>query len=154
MNLRTVTISNFLLEALAVAQEGIRRNQIDEVEELLERCRIFGRSQWPPQVVQFVDGYKRGRGRKFSKRANAERFERDPNRVAAAYATALIAKMRPGGSGPYKIVSGGTKRTVTAEAIRKAVEYVNGNRFYIGRARHERVADLVRRSRGKYPGGI
>jgi hypothetical protein len=159
LKVRRITISEFLLMALRDAENGLRGNSVDEVDELLERCRIFGRAQWPPEVIQFVDSYKRGRerGRMRSKRADVDLFERNPNRVAAAYAMDLIAAMRPGGKGRYKIsTSDGVKNRVTVEAVRRAVEYVNEkrtlNQFDGRKADPAQVAELVRRSRGRYPG--
>jgi hypothetical protein len=152
LKVRHVNIGAFLHEALLDAQNGLRRGSIDEVDVLLERCLIFGRAQWPAEVVQFVESFKRDRGRVRSKRADMDRFQRDPNRVAAAHAAWRMEQMRPGGKGPYKISNSGS--TVSAEAVQWAVEYVNNKRLneFDGRkADPEKVAELVRRGRGRFP---
>jgi hypothetical protein len=157
MTIRRVTIREFLLEALRDAQDALGRNSIDEINVFLERCRIFGRANWPPEVAEFVDKFKRTRnnGRMRSKQAHVKRFLSDPDRIAADYATALIEQMRPDGRGPYKIVtSDGSKSTVTAEAVRRAVAYVNHDYnplFGFGgrKADPAQVAELVRRGRGR-----
>jgi hypothetical protein len=162
MRIRKATIGEFLLEALRDAQDGLRRKSIDEVDEFIARCEIFGRAQWPPEVARFVDTYKRPRGRMRSEQGQVKRFFGDPNRVAAAYAADLIddLRQRPTGKpkryGPYKIpTENGLKSKISAYAVRKAVEYVNKNykdREFGDRKAHPNiVAEMLRRGRGRYP---
>jgi hypothetical protein len=44
------------------AKNGLRRNSLDEVEDLFEYINRFPRDQWPTEVARLVDRYKRPRG--------------------------------------------------------------------------------------------
>jgi hypothetical protein len=160
--MRQITIREFLLEGLRDARDGLRRKSSDDLDELIARCEIFGRAQWPPEVTRFFQAYKRPRGRMRSERSQMKRFLSDPNRVAAAYAADLIdgLRQRPVGKskryGPYKTPVGkGAKSKLSAHAVRLAVEYVNKNykypEFGDRKANSDSVTEMVRRGRGRYP---
>jgi hypothetical protein len=75
------------------AKNGLRRNSLDEVEDLFDFINRYPQDQWPAEVARFVDRYKRPRGVRTS-RETEDRFTSDPNRVAAAYAARLVEHWR------------------------------------------------------------
>jgi hypothetical protein len=117
------------------AKNGLRRNSLDEVEDLFDFINRFPRDQWPAEVARFVDRYKRPRGVR-SSREMEDRFYSDPNRVAAALAADIVAAWRddwalhhPKRHMPHRVKSkrDGTTVTIHNMAISAAVRRVNAN---------------------------
>jgi len=140
-SLEEIRIEDMLLVALRDAMNGLRRNSIDEVDELFDWIKCIDNKDLPPEVARFVDRFKRPRGRMRSRQADIDRFWSDPNRVAAMLAADYAKELRQ--SGRYKIIlSDGSKTTVSAEAVRRAVETINllPAGFFPRRARAHRGA--------------
>jgi hypothetical protein len=140
-SLEELRIEDILLVALRDARNGLRRNSIDEVDELFDWIKCVDYKDLPPEVARFVERFKRPRGRMRSRQADIDRFWSDPNRVAAMLAADYANELRQ--PGRYKIIlSGGSKTTVSAEAVRRAVETVNRlpAGFFPRRARAHRGA--------------
>jgi hypothetical protein len=154
-----LTVEDVMLAALRLAKVGLRRKSIDEVEGLLEWCRGIPRENWPRGVAEFVDRFKRHRGRMRSKQADTRRFYSDPNHVAAHLAAFYVAELRrrPGKSKrrPYKVeLANGEIVTVYEAAARKAAAKVDSS---LQRARQRKrvnidvVKSLLKRGRTKRP---
>jgi hypothetical protein len=58
-SLEELRIEDILLVALHDARNGLRRNSIDEVDELFEDLKRIDRKHWPPEVARFVARFKR-----------------------------------------------------------------------------------------------
>jgi hypothetical protein len=94
---KEATLREFLLALLRSARAGLRRKSIDEVNQLREICTTIPpehRHLVPPEVVRFLAGFKRKRGRMRSKQAEMDAFWQSPNRVAAAIAASIVADLR------------------------------------------------------------
>jgi hypothetical protein len=128
---KELTVQDVMLAALRLAKVGLRRKSIDEVEGLLEWCRGVPRENWPRGVAEFVDRFKRHRGRMRSKQGDMRRFYSDPNHVAAHLAAFYVAELRrrPGKSKrrPYKVVRSGEILTVHEDAARRAAAVVDSS---------------------------
>jgi hypothetical protein len=166
LTVQELTVQEFMLTALARAEDGLRRRSIDELEMLIEMLndwrRVIPREKLPPEVVEFVrrrfkhvrgrlyfkrprsarDGSRRGRMR--SRRRDHWRFSRDPDRIAAHFAALYIAELRrrpgkPKRRGPYKVLlADGSKVTTHKAAVQRAVDKVNSS------LRHARSSRRVR----------
>jgi hypothetical protein len=149
-----LTVQEVLLAVLDLAEAGLQRGSIDELERLIEWLRFVPWQQWPPEVVEFVRHqfkrvggklrFKRPRGRMHSTRLDQWRFCQDPNRIAAVN---YIAGRRHHRSGKLK------------EQLQRAIDEVNAHPAFRARtdpkekASIEVVRELLRRGRGKRPAG-
>src|SRR5262249_21756899 len=112
-SLEELRIEDILLAALHDARNGLRRNSIDEVDELFDWMKCVDYKDLPPEVARFVERFKRPLGRMRSRQADIDRFWSDPNRVAAMLAADYVKELRQ--PGRYKIIlSDGSKTTVSA----------------------------------------
>jgi hypothetical protein len=157
--IKELTVQDFLLGALLSAQDGLKRNSIDELVRLSDLCRRFPREQWPEELKRFR--FHRPRGRMRSRQADLDRFFSDPNHMAAEFARDRIEELRQrprdksARFGRYKITkSDGSKSTIYSEAVSWAIEYVNSSfrkSHSPRRANSDTVMELLRRGRGRYP---
>jgi hypothetical protein len=166
------TVAYMLLVLLHEARLGLRRRSITETNKLkdarerwLEICekKPHLREPIPPEVVRFIERFKRPRGRMTDRQAEATRWSRDPNRVAAYLAAKHVKKLRrlsPGKSkreGPHKIMMpDGSKRSIHDVAVEWAIADVNwaieaypGFHQEVGRRRPQvkAVKELLRQGR-------
>jgi hypothetical protein len=171
-----LTVQEFMLSALAGAEAGLRRRSVDELESLLEYCFTIPRHQWPVEVARFIEARllapakmrakvrrrvewtRLPRGRLRSKKADLERFYRDPNRIAAHLAAHYAAKFRgrPRKSKrqPYKIQLGDKLTTVHDAAVNAAAAVVDVSLRLAGKHRRVNVGvvkELLRRGRTRRP---
>jgi hypothetical protein len=157
--IKEVTIQDFLLGALLSAQDGLKRNSIDELVNLYDLSRSVPREQWPEDLKRFR--FHRPRGRMRSRQADLDRYGSNPNHIAADLARDLIERLRqrPSGKSPrygrYKISKGdGSKRTISSAAVSWAVNRVNLAFRKAGSSRTANpatVIELLRRGRGRCP---
>jgi hypothetical protein len=148
-------IEDLLMTMMERAKDGLRGKSIDEFNALMEYCREIPsqhRHLVPPEVVQFLVGFRRKRGRMRSQRAAGDRFWRDPNRVAALLAANHVEELRKKHGGRYKItLSDGSKDTVHAIAARWAKEFVDRSFEKVGtrRVNEDQVMRLLNKGKAR-----